>query len=83
MKSTSLCPLADMLGHPGTGVHSARFMGLARNDILGTLFLAELTHGNGKRWHHILFWFCLGEMLHLMFCVKTPVTLFVHGNVGM
>ena len=37
---TGICPFAHALGVPGKGVHAARFLGLARNDILLTVALA-------------------------------------------
>ena len=37
------CPYKFVLGIPGQGFHSTRFMGLALNDFLGTIGLALIT----------------------------------------
>lgn len=84
---TLLCAYKDILGKPGQGFHRARLFGLARNDILGTLAIAVLVslvlaYTRDYDWRATLkstavFFFglaLLGFVLHLLFCVKTPLT---------
>ena len=84
---TLLCAYKDILGKPGQGFHKARLFGLARNDILGTLAIAImaalfLAYTREYDWRTTLksafvFFFglvLLGFVLHLLFCVKTPLT---------
>ena len=67
------CPYKYILGIPGKGFHSTRFMGLALNDTLGTIGLALLTSWifNINIWLSLIIWFISGEVLHYMFGVQT------------
>lgn len=67
------CPYANLLGIPGQGIHAARVFGLARNDILGTIFIASISSYlfNISFLYSILFWFILGEVLHYAFGTQT------------
>jgi len=67
------CPYKYILGIPGKGFHSTRFMGLALNDTLGTIGLALLTSWifNINVWLSLIVWFISGEVLHYMFGVQT------------
>jgi hypothetical protein len=67
------CPNANILGVPGQGFHSTRFMGLALNDILGTIGLALLTtyFFNVPFWKSLLAWFVAGEVLHYVYGVNS------------
>ena len=67
------CPYKYILGIPGKGFHSTRFMGLALNDTLGTIGLALLTSWifNINIWLSLIVWFISGEVLHYMFGVQT------------
>jgi phosphoglycerol transferase MdoB-like AlkP superfamily enzyme len=82
-----LCAYRDILGKPGQGFHRARLFGLARNDLLGTLAIAVavallLAYSRSYDWQTtvkagcVLFFALalLGFVLHLLFCVKTPLT---------
>lgn len=82
-----LCAYKDILGKPGQGFHRARLFGLARNDLLGTLAIAAavalfLAYSRSYDWLTtvkavaVLFFalVLLGFVLHLLFCVKTPLT---------
>jgi len=83
---TLLCKYKNMFGEPGKGAHAARLFGLARNDILATLVgaLVVTMYVNVNKTN---FWktflkvsaalFVLGWVLHLLFCVKTPLTTFL------
>lgn len=84
---TLFCAYKDILGKPGQGFHRARLFGLARNDILGTLAIAVLVslglaYTRNYDWRAtlkatgviFLGLAVLGFVLHLLFCVKTPLT---------
>jgi len=67
------CPFANILGIPGQGFHSTRFLGLSLNDIIVTIILAIISSFIFK--FHILFsfigWFVAGEILHYVLGVDT------------
>lgn len=67
------CPYATALGEREKGFHSTRFMGLALNDILGTIGLALLTTYlfNVTFWKSLLAWFVAGEVLHYLYGVNS------------
>jgi len=83
-----LCQYSDVLGKPHEGVHSARlfqtstFDGLARNDILATLVAALIIAAVFTTGHTFVVrfvfvsvgLFVLGFLMHLLFCVQTPLT---------
>lgn len=67
------CPYKFVLGVPGEGFHKERFLGMARNDTIGTIFLAI-----GTSWlfkvnivNSLLAWFIGGEILHYLFGTQT------------
>lgn len=67
------CPYANILGVRGKGFHSTRVLGLALNDILGTLVIAIITSYLLKINVLVSFvvWFILGEVLHYLFGTHT------------
>jgi hypothetical protein len=67
------CPYKFVLGIPKQGFHSSRFMGLAFNDVIGTVGLALITAFILKVsfWKSLLVWFLAGEILHYAFGVQT------------
>ena len=67
------CPYATVLGEREKGFHSTRFMGLALNDILGTIGLALLTTYFFKVtfWKSLLAWFVAGEIFHYAYGVNS------------
>jgi hypothetical protein len=67
------CPYANSLGIPGEGVHATRFIGLALNDLLGTVGLAIVTYLIFKIniVYAFIGWFVLAEILHYLFGVNT------------
>jgi len=69
----SKCPYAFVLGIPGQGVHAARILGFALNDILATIVVAIITSYvfNISFIKSFLYWFILGEILHYIFDVQT------------
>ena len=67
------CPYANILGVPGTGVHSVRLGGLAVFDTLATILLsiAFSYMFSISLCKSLLFWFILGEVLHYVFGTQT------------
>ena len=67
------CPYSTLLGIRGQGVHSPRFLGLARNDIIATISAAIITSFvfNFSLLYSLVIWFILGEVLHIVFRVDT------------
>ena len=75
----------NMFGEPGKGVHGKRIFGLARADVMATIGAAILYTLIIKRppnnisfltstiKHTAILWF-MGTVLHLLFCVETPIT---------
>ena len=78
----SFCQYKNILGEPGKGVHSIRFLGLAIVDVLMTVFVAYLIH----LYFHYSFWlvllvlFSLGIALHRLFCVRTTIDKLLFPN---
>ena len=75
---SSRCPYANILGTPGQGVHAARLApfggnGLSLNDILLTIAgICITTVATGTSiWLNTVFWFVLGELLHIAFGTQT------------
>jgi hypothetical protein len=67
------CRFKNLLGEPGKGFHAARFAGLARNDLIGTLVIAWLL-ARVMKWGFVkafLVTFIVATFLHLLFCVDT------------
>ena len=80
------CKYADILGKPGEGVHSKRFLGFAINDVLSTFLLAliinYLIEGNWASYGIVLvFCFSLGVILHKIFCVNTTFNKMIFGII--
>jgi len=67
------CPYATALGEREKGFHSTRFMGLALNDILGTIGLAVITTFLFKvpLWKSLIAWFVAGEVFHYAYGVNS------------
>lgn len=69
------CPYKYLLGIPGQGVHSLRFMGFAVVDIVLTLLLAWITAyvWNARFLTMVVVWFVVGEVLHYLFGTQTAL----------
>jgi len=67
-----LCQYKDILGVPGTGVHSVRFLGTPIFDYIGTILLAMIVTKVTKipLVTSTILMFLLGIILHNVFCVK-------------
>ncbi len=72
----NLCDYKDILGCPGEGFHKSRLFGLAINDILAVAVIsAMLSYYSYNPLIVFMLLFILGELLHFLFCVDTPITI--------
>lgn len=75
----NLCAYKDLFGIPGQGIHERRFAGMALMDWIQTIFgsacIAYLF--NISFWKVFLAMVIIGEWLHYIFCVDTPVVKFI------
>ncbi len=76
--ANGLCKYRDVLGVPGRGFHSTRFMGFSLYDILGTFgiaFMIALIFYRKSLLKSFLILsiilFLIGILLHRLFCVNT------------
>ena len=71
----SLCKYKDILGKPGKGIHSYRFMGVAIVDVIMTIIGALLISFLIKKPFLLVLivLFVLGIILHHLFCVRTTI----------
>jgi len=71
----NLCKYKNLLGEPGKGIHSYRFMNIAVMDVImtliGALVISYLTKVSFL--FIALCLFVLGIILHRLFCVRTTV----------
>ena len=74
------CPYANILGAPGTGVHSIRIFNIAVVDVILTVLLAYFTKGDRPFWVVLLFWFIVGILVHWIFCVHTTIGNLIFGK---
>lgn len=67
------CPFSKVLGERGKGFHEQRFLGLAMNDMLGTIGLAGITSYASQTpfWKNFVGWFVVGEVMHYYMGVDT------------
>lgn len=80
----SLCKYKDMLGKPGVGAHSYRFLGIAIVDVILTLVAGVLISYlfNISLLYTTIVLFILGILLHRLFCVRTTVDKFLFPHAG-
>lgn len=73
-----LCKYSNIFGSPNTGIHSIRIYDIAIIDVILTLLLALLVSYYLKINIIITFFILIiiGELLHLLFCVKTTFVKF-------
>jgi hypothetical protein len=71
------CPFKDILGRPGEGIHSARIGGVALFDtlatIIGAYFIQKKFYPETSYLKVLLIFFIIGELLHVLFCVRTTL----------
>ena len=68
--------LVDILGVSGKGIHSIRFLDIAIIDVLLTIIVAYVISLFIKKnvfFLVLLSLFCLGIILHRLFCVRTKI----------
>ena len=72
-----LCKWRHILGEEKKGFHEERLFSMARNDLLGTIFIAICIALYFKQniLLTILVIFLFGQLLHVIFCVDTAVTV--------
>lgn len=81
----TLCRYKDIFGKPNEGAHRFRIGPFAAVDLLGTIAIAFLlcyllsySSSDSANWQQFALiltaLFLLGESLHVLFCVSTPVT---------
>jgi len=71
----SLCKYANILGEPGTGIHSIRLFNIAIFDVLATILVAYIISKKyNKNFKVVLIvLFIVGIIVHRIFCVQTTV----------
>jgi len=77
-----LCKYKDLLGKPGTGIHSIRLGGIAVGDVLVVLICCIII---SYMFNYSLFIttigiFLLGIVVHRWFCVRTAVDKMLFPN---
>jgi hypothetical protein len=77
-----LCKYKNILGKPGTGVHSYRFMNIAIVDVLLTLLLAfVISYYTKYSFLYVsIILFILGIIMHRLFCVRTTIDKLLFPN---
>ena len=77
-----LCKYKNLLGVPGTGIHSFKIYGISVWDtvmtIVGAFFIAWVT--NWSYLYTLIGLFIAGIILHRLFCVKTTVDKIIFGS---
>ena len=71
-----LCKYKNILGISGKGIHSIRFLDIAIIDVLLTIILAYVISLFIKKNEFVvilIMLFCLGIILHRLFCVRTKI----------
>ena len=73
MEKPSKCPFSKLLGNPGEGVHSTRFLGYAVVDTVLTVLAAYLTTLVVKIGfvNSLIAWFVVGELMHYTYGVQS------------
>lgn len=74
------CPFKNILGKPREGIHAMRIpiIDVALVDtvmtIIGAWFIQQLFFHSTPYWKVLLLFFILGEIMHVLFCVKTRIS---------
>ena len=77
------CQFKNALGKPNEGVHSYRMFGIPIVDVFMTMLAAFVLAKVTNKTFISMFVFLLivAFLLHWMFCVQTPVTTAVFGQI--
>lgn len=78
--------MTTILGAPNMGIHRARIGPFAFWDLVGTIILAAITayyFGKGRFafFWHLLGWFVIGEILHMLFGVNTAFVKIIYSTM--
>lgn len=78
------CEYKDILGQPGTGLHSYRVFDFAIFDIIGTILIGYMISRlfDIKPLYAIMFTFLVGCFLHWIFCVDTTFMVYLYRCLG-
>lgn len=74
------CEYKDILGVPRQGVHKYRIpiLDIALVDtvltFIGAWFIHKWLFPTTSYWIVLILFFILGELLHMLFCVRTPIS---------
>jgi len=76
---SQLCKYKDLIGKPGEGAHSYRFLGVSVVDVITVLLAAFLLSWIYKipLFYTVIPLFFSGIIVHRMFCVHTAVDRFL------
>lgn len=69
------CQYKDIIGKPGEGAHSYRFLGFAVVDTVTVIIAALLIawYFKWNVWYTLVGFFITGILAHRLFCVRTTV----------
>ena len=69
------CQYKDIIGKPGEGAHSYRFLGFAVVDTVTVIIAALLVawYFKWNVWYTLVGFFITGILVHRLFCVRTTV----------
>lgn len=69
------CQYKDIIGKPGEGAHSYRFLGFAIVDTATVIIVALLFawYFKWNVWYTLVGFFITGILAHRLFCVRTTV----------
>jgi hypothetical protein len=75
------CQYKDIIGKPGEGAHSYRFLGFAVVDTVTVIIVALLVawYFKWNVWYTLLGFFLSGILIHRLFCVRTTVDKLIFG----
>ena len=78
----TFCQYKDVLGKPREGFHRYRFFGVALVDLSLTVIVALLLSWlfNRSLISTLVYFFLIGQLLHILFCVNTS---FVNNVLGL
>ena len=69
------CPFKDIIGRPGEGIHSIRFLGFSVVDtaVVVAFVWALAKHMKWEFWKVLVITLIIGEIVHWYFCVDSAV----------
>jgi hypothetical protein len=75
------CKYKDIIGKPGEGAHSYRFLGFAVVDTVTVIIVALLVawYFKWNVWYTLVGFFIAGILTHRLFCVRTTVDKIIFG----